>query len=260
MYPVLFQLGPFAIHSYGVMVAAALLVAIWLGAREARRRGFAPGVVEEVAVPVVLAGLLGGRLAYVAGWEPELLWRDPLGILAVWRGGLALHGGLLVGFATGLWLCRRRRLHTWRLADALAPGLILAQAVGRLGCFLSGDSYGRPTAVPWAVTFTDPNGLAPPGVPLHPVQLYEAALDLGLFAALWALRRRPAVDGQLFLLYVAGYGTIRLLTEVFRGDRIEVAYGLSLLQGVSLAFLTAALVTLTWRRAGRTPFTARRSP
>ena len=255
MYPILVQVGGFSLHSYGVLVALAILAALWVGAREARRRRFAPGVVDDLALPVIVVGFLGGRLAHVLGWEPELLWRDPLGILAVWRGGLAIHGALLAGFGAALWFCRRRRLEKWALADALAPAIILGQGIGRLGCFLSGDSYGRPTDLPWAVTFTDPAALAPLGVPLHPVQLYEFALDLALFGALWAIRRRTTFDGQLFLFYIGGYGIIRLVTEVFRGDRVELAFGLSALQAASLALLAVALVAFGRRLAGRKAFT-----
>ncbi|MFZ1058436.1 MAG: prolipoprotein diacylglyceryl transferase [Candidatus Rokuibacteriota bacterium] len=255
MYPVLIQVGGFRLHSYGVLVAVAIFAALWVGAREARRKRFPPRVVEDLMLPVVLAGFIGGRLAHVLGWEPELLWRDPLGILAVWRGGLAIYGALLAGFGAALWFCRRRHLNMWALADALAPGIILGQGIGRLGCFLSGDSYGRPTGLPWAVTFTDPNALAPLGVPLHPAQLYELALDLALFGALWAIRRRTTFDGQLFLFYIGGYGIIRLVTEVFRGDRVELAFGLSALQAASLALLAVALVAFGRRLAGRKAFT-----
>ncbi|HAM60123.1 MAG: prolipoprotein diacylglyceryl transferase [Candidatus Rokubacteria bacterium GWC2_70_24] len=251
MYPVLFQVGGFSVHSYGVLVAAAFLAAIWVGSLEARRKGLPGDTVNDLALPVILAGLAGGRLAYVLGWEPELLWRDPFGVLAVWRGGLALHGGLLAGLAAGVWYARGRRLSVWRLGDALAPALILGQGIGRVGCFLSGDSYGSPSALPWAVTFTDAQAMAPQGVPLHPVQLYELGLDLALLAALWGLRRRTTFDGQLFLLYMGGYGVIRLVTEVFRGDRVDLGFGLSLLQGASLAFLAAALVTYAWRLTAR---------
>lgn len=259
MYPVLLQVGALRLHSYGAMLALALLAALWVGSREARRKRFPPDLVGDLAVPVVLAGILGGRLAYVVGWEPELFWRDPLALVAVWRGGLALHGGLLAGFGAALWYCRRRRLPVWTLADALAPAIVLGQGIGRLGCFLSGDAYGRPSDLPWAVVFTNPAALAPRGIPLHPVQLYEFALDLVLFWALWSLRKRTSFDGQLFLLYLASYGVIRLVTEVFRGDRVEVAFGLSLLQGVSLALLVTALAALAWRLNGRKHFTERRT-
>ena len=241
MYPLLLEIAGVRLHSYGVAVAAAVLLAIWLAGLEARRKQFGPAVVEELALPVVLAGFLGGRLGYVIGWEPELLWTDPVGIVAVWRGGLALQGGLVAGFAAGIWFCRRRRLPLWRMADAIAPALALGQAVGRVGCFLSGDAYGRPTGLPWAVTFSNPAALAPLGVPLHPVQLYEAALDLGLLAVLWATRRHPSFDGRQFLIWAAGYGAIRVFTEAFRGDRVEIGLGLSLLQAVSLTLLAAAL-------------------
>lgn len=247
MYPVLLSVAGLTIHSYGVAVAAAILVAIWLAEREARRTGFPPDTVGSLAVPVIVAGLLGGRLTYVLGWEPDLLWRDPIGILAVWRGGLALQGGLVAGLAAGFWYCRRRRLDAWKLADAVAPAIILAQAIGRFGCFLSGDSYGRPTDLPWAVTFTSPAALAPLGIPLHPVQLYELVLDLLLFAILWALRVRAMRDGHLFLFYLGGYGVIRVVTEIFRGDRVELALGLSSLQAVSLALVASALVGLALR-------------
>ena len=255
MFPILLQVGGFKLHSYGVVVAFALLLAIWIAGREARRKGFAQSVVEDLALPVILAGFVGGRLAYVLGWEPELFWQDPLGVFAVWRGGLALHGGLLAGFAAALWFCRSRRLKTWALADVFAPAIILGQGIGRLGCFLSGDAYGRPTDLPWAVVFSSPGALAPPGVPLHPVQLYEFALDLVLFAALWSFRKRTSFEGQLFLMYLTGYGMIRLFTEIFRGDRVEVAFGLSLLQGASLVLLALAISAWGWRLMTRRALT-----
>jgi phosphatidylglycerol:prolipoprotein diacylglycerol transferase len=258
MYPVLVEIAGVKLHGYGVAIATALLLALWLAGREAQRKGLEPAVVDQLALPIVLWGLLGGRLGYVVGWEPDLLWRDPLDVLAVWRGGLALHGGLVAGFGAAIWLCRRRRFRVWRLADTVAPALALGQAVGRLGCFLSGDSYGTPTDAPWAVTFTNPAALAPLGVPLHPVQLYEAGLDLVLLGVLWATRRQPAFEGRQFLLWAGGYALIRIFTETFRGDRVELALGLSLLQGVSVTILWAALAAgavLSARRppAGRRP-------
>jgi phosphatidylglycerol---prolipoprotein diacylglyceryl transferase len=248
MYPVLLDLGGFRLHSYGVVVAAAMLIALWVGRREARRKGLDPEAIADLGILATLTGLAGARLAYVVGWEPELLWRDPLGVLAVWRGGLALHGGLLAGGVAGAWLARRRGLDPWVVGDTVAPGLILGQGIGRLACLLSGDAYGTPTRLPWAITFTDPAGLAPLGVPLHPAQLYEFGLDLVLFGVLWASRGRLDRRGELLLVYGLGYGAIRLLTEVVRGDRLELGAGLSLLQGTSLVLVGTAALALVLRR------------
>jgi phosphatidylglycerol:prolipoprotein diacylglycerol transferase len=248
MYPVLFEFGGFRLHSYGLVVLAAMLIGLWLAGREATRKGLDPELISNLGVAVILAGFLGARLAYVVGWEPDLLWRDPAGVFAVWRGGLALHGGLLAGFAAGVWLCLRRRVNPWTVADAVAPALLLGQGIGRLACLLSGDAYGTPTTLPWAIVFTNPDALAPLNVPLHPAQLYEFGLDLGLFALLWAFRKRIHVDGGLFLTYAVGYGVIRLLTETVRGDRVELGGGLSLLQAVSVALAVSAAVTFVWRR------------
>ncbi len=249
MYPVLIQLGNFRLHSYGLVVSAAMLIALWLADREARRKRLDPTFVSNLGVAVILAGFLGARLAYVVGWEPDLLTRDPVGVFAVWRGGLALHGGILAGFAAGVWLCLRRGVDIWTVGDAMAPSIALGQGIGRLACLLSGDAYGTPTMLPWAVVFTDPEALAPLNVPLHPTQLYEFGLDLGLFGLLWALRKRLDVDGGLFLTYALGYGVIRLLTETVRGDRVELAGGFSLLQAVSVAMILFASVAFIWRRA-----------
>src|SRR3972149_5004282 len=121
MYPLLLEIAGVRLHSYGVAVAAAVLLAIWLAGLEARRKQVGPAGVEELALPVVRAGFLGGRLGYVVGWEPELLWTDPVGIVAVWRGGLALQGGLVAGFAPGVWFFRRPRLPPLRGGGAVPP-------------------------------------------------------------------------------------------------------------------------------------------
>ena len=249
MYPVLLQLGRFRVDSYGIVVLAAILVGLWVAGREVRRKRLDPELVSDLTVPVVIAGLLGARVAYVLGWEPELFWRDPVGVVAVWRGGMALHGGLLAGAIAGWWQCRRRGVDPWVLGDAVAPGLILSQGIGRLACLLSGDSYGTPTTLPWAITFSKPEALAPLAVPLHPTQLYEFGLDLALFGGLWILRKRIGVPGRLLLLYAVGYGFIRVLTETVRGDRVELGGGLSLLQAASLALVASALIAFRWRKA-----------
>jgi phosphatidylglycerol:prolipoprotein diacylglycerol transferase len=255
MYPVLLKIGGFHLRAYGTLIAIALLIGTWLAGHEAARKGIPKERVQDFVVWATLFGLLGARLYYLAFFSPRVFLEDPLGILAIWRGGLAIHGALLAGAATAIWYVRRHRLSFWRFADTLAPSVILGQAIGRLACFLNGDAYGIPTTLPWAVTFTNPAAMAPLGVPLHPTQLYEMGLNLLLFGCLWWWRTRVRFDGQLFLLYVGGYGIIRFIVENFRGDQLQYAGGISAAQTISVLVLVAAgtLLTLRARVAGAPP-------
>ena len=251
MYPILLTIGGFHLRAYGTLIAIALLTGTWLASREAARKGIPPERVQDFIVWAALFGILGARIYYLAFFSPRIFVQDPLAILAIWRGGLAIHGGLLAGAATAVWYVRRHRLSFWRLADTLAPSVILGQAIGRLACFLNGDAYGIPTTLPWAVTFTDPESMAPLGVPLHPTQLYEMSLNLLLFGLLWWWRRRVRFDGQLFLVYAGGYGIIRFIVENFRGDQLQYAGGISAAQTLSLLVLAIASLLYIARRHRR---------
>lgn len=248
MYPILLRVGNFELRSYGVVIALAFLTAYLLARREAVRRGMNPRLVEDFAFQAIVFGILGARLYYIAFFDPGMFLRQPLMVLAIWNGGLAIHGALLGGLLTGIWFCRKHRISFWIFADTLAPALILGQAIGRFACFMNGDAYGIPTTLPWAITFTDPHALAPLGVPLHPTQLYEMGLDLILFGLLWALRRRPLFRGHLFLLYAGGYAVIRFLVETFRGDQLQFAGGVSAAQTLSVLVLVGTLVTVALLR------------
>ncbi len=233
--------------AYGTVIALALLAGTWLAGREAARKGIQPERVQDFVIWATLFGLLGARLYYLAFAAPAMFLQDPLGVLAIWRGGLAIHGALLAGAATAIWYVRRHRLSFWRLADTLAPSVILGQAIGRFACLLNGDAYGIPTTLPWAVTFTNPEAMAPLGVPLHPTQVYEMGLNLILFGLLWWWRRRIRFDGQLFLLYVGGYGIIRFVVENFRGDQLQYAGGISAAQTISVLVVITASVLFNLR-------------
>ncbi len=253
MYPILLTIGGFHLRAYGTLIAIALLTGAWLAGREASRKDLPPECVQDFVIWATLFGLLGARLYYLTFFSPRVFLEDPLGVFAIWRGGLAIHGALLAGAATAIWYVRRHHLSFWRLADTLAPSVILGQAIGRLACFLNGDAFGIPTTLPWAVTFTNPAAMAPLGVPLHPTQLYEMSLNLVLFGLLWWWRTRVRFDGQLFLLYAGGYGIIRFIVENFRGDQLQYAGGISAAQTLSLAVLTVvgALLALWARPVGR---------
>lgn len=252
MYPVLLDLGFYQLRSYGVFVAIAILTGIWYSTREARRRGLDPSIITDGAVLIVGAGLVGARLYYVAFSQPGYYLAHPLEILAVWHGGLSVHGGLLGGLLAAAWYIRRRGLPFWRFADTVAPGLVLGQTAGQVACLLNGDTYGRPSDLPWAITFTDPRVMAPLGVPLHPIQIYELLAYLAVFLAVRQVSRRAVREGAVVLTYAIGYGVARLVMEFFRGDPPVVA-GIIVPQAVSI-LLVAAAVTAWWtRRASGSP-------
>lgn len=243
MYPILLDLGVWQFRSYGLFVALAVVVGVWWSAREAERRGFARSLVYDVAWTITLAGFAGARLWYALFSEPETFLANPWEIFAIWHGGLSMHGALVAGTVVGAWWIRRQRLPFWRFADAVAPGLILGQAVGQIACLLNGDTYGKPTDLPWAIVFTHPQAMAPLGVPLHPLQVYELLAYLAVFLVVHRVARSAAREGAVLLTYAVLYGAVRFAMEFFRGDPPAVA-GIIVPQVVSVALVVAALVSL----------------
>lgn len=243
MYPVLVDLGWWQLRSYGVFVAVAILVGAWWSAREGERRGIMRSVISDAFWWIALPGLIGARLYYVLFSEPETYLARPWEILAVWHGGLSVHGALLAWLLGAVWYVRRRGVRFWRFADAVAPGLVLGQAVGQIACLLNGDTYGRPTTLPWAITFTHPEAMAPLGVPLHPVQIYELFAYLAVFLVVQWMARRATHEGTTVLTYAVFYGAARFAMEFFRGDPPVVA-GIIVPQAVSVGLALAAVGTL----------------
>lgn len=243
MYPILVDFGPWQLRSYGVLLAVAVLIGTWWSAREAGRAGIHRGLVYAFAQAVIIAGFVGARMYYALVSEPATYLARPWEILAVWHGGLSMHGALIAGTVVGAWWIHRRRLPFWRFADALAPGLILGQAVGQIACLLNGDTYGRPTDLPWAIVFTHPQAMAPLGVPLHPVQVYELLAYFTVFLVVHRVARSATRSGAVLLAYAVLYGAARFSMEFFRGDPPIVA-GFIVPQAVSLALVVGALTSL----------------
>ncbi len=246
MYPELFHFGPLTIHTYGVFYALGILAAVGLSENLYRRGGGEPGVIMDMALPVVTGVILGARTLFVLV-EYKYYIHQPIEILMIWRGGLVFYGGLIGGSLAFIILARVKKLDLWHLADAMAPGIALGHALGRLGCFFAGSCYGRPTDVPWAVTFTDPNSLARGvlGVPVHPTQLYSSAFLFLLSAILIVTGRRRTFRGQVLTTYVLLYGAFRFFIEFYRGDpRGEATFlnlTLSTGQWISVILVPAAL-------------------
>jgi phosphatidylglycerol:prolipoprotein diacylglycerol transferase len=209
MYPVLFRIGSFEITTFGVLVGIGALVGVRLFARELARSR-----LPESGIDAAIAGVIGGLVGAKVLWTLEFMGESPAADLLFSRGGLSWFGGLIGGVGTGLWMLRRRGVPLVRGLAAATPALAVGHAIGRIGCFMVGDDYGRPSDLPWAVAF--PEGLPPTLERVHPTQLYEA---LALAVLAWALvrwRRRGVADVVVLGRYMALAGTIRFVIEFVR--------------------------------------------
>jgi phosphatidylglycerol:prolipoprotein diacylglycerol transferase len=236
VYPVIFRIGSFEVMSFGLMVAVGALVGVWLFGRELNRSRL-PADAVNGAIIGLLAGLVGAKLLYVV----EHLGEDPFFSLLTSRGGLSWFGGLFAGICAALAYFRWRRWPIVATVSAATPALAVGHALGRVGCFLVGDDYGRPTSLPWGIAF--PQGSPPTDVPVHPAQLYEAAL-LGILA--WLLirwRRAGLSDYAVVGRYLLLTGVIRFCIEFVRVN-VRVAFGMSVAQFGALLLIVAGLVLL----------------
>lgn len=224
MHPRLLTTDYFVLHTFGVLMLTAFLAAFWWVRRSARRRGLNTNWVVSLSLWLIGGGLVGAKLLMIGR---KLLGQSPhpgqLFSLSLLEGVGDFYGGFLGALAAAMIYFRLHPLlPAWRIADQFGPASALGQAIGRLGCLMAGDDYGRPASLPWAITFTNPEasrlGGVPLGVALHPVQLYESLACLGLFFFLTRLTRRQKFDGEIILTYVLGYAVLRFVIEYFRGD------------------------------------------
>ncbi len=244
------HLGPFPLRAYAFCILLGVLVAVVVGNRRFVARGGRSGTVADVATVAVPFGLVGARLYHVAT-TPELYVHDPVRILYVWQGGLGIPGGVLGGVLAGLVVCRRRGIAPGALADAIAPGVALAQAIGRFGNWFNQELFGRPTTLPWGLEIDAAH--RPPGyedvATFHPTFLYESLWDVGVaVAVVWADRRWRLSGGRAFALYLGLYAIGRGWVEALRIDDAQHFLGVRLNDWVMLAVLTGAVVFLVLLR------------
>jgi len=256
MYPVLYKIGPLHLYAYGFFLALAFMSAILVAGQEARRLGLPVGRFYDLCFFIILASLIGSRVLYII-LEPDKFLANPLKVFALWEGGLVFHGGLIAALATAYYYMRRHGL-PWRATfDALAVGMPLGQAFGRMGCFMAGCCYGTPTDLPWAVTFTNPDTLCPLREPLHPAQLYEALLALGVFGAVFWLRKRKHFDGQVILTYFCLAGLVRFTVEFvrhpgdYRGPTVLGAYPLTQVVALGIAVVAGLVLWWAWSKSSK---------
>lgn len=254
--PIILSIGHFHLRWYSLIVAAAIGLGIWLGAREAARKGFDKDEIYNSALAVVLAGLIGARAFHVIDHWPDEYAANPISALFIWEGGLAIWGSVFGGLVAVAFLAWRRKWRLPKLLDALAPGLVLGQAVGRIACLITGDAMGKPTSGPLGFAYISPNAMVPElGVYYTPTPLFEIIMNLAIFAVLWRLRKRNLPDGALVLTYLALYSAGRFVISIWSSYLI-VALGLNQAQIISvLAFAVALplLAVLFLRHRNRTP-------
>lgn len=250
MHPLLFQIGPVPVHTYGFLIALGFILALSVIRRLAERAKLNAEKVLDLTFWSLLVGFLGCRVLFIiTRWE--YFSTDPLAMFKLWEGGLVFLGGPIAVFPFVLWQTRKHRLPLWKVMDVLIPGLVLGHMFGRFGCFAAGCCYGKPTDAPWGVRFqSDLVDAAMRGIPLHPTQLYEA-FSLGiLFVGLLFVSRIKKFDGQVVLTYFMVYPIIRSIIEVYRGDAIRgfVIDGiLSTSQFLSGLVFIAAVLGLSYR-------------
>ena len=243
------ELGPFPLRAYAVCIILGVVAAVVIGERRWVARGGTRGVVGDVATLAVPFGILGAR-AYHVLTSPAAYLEDPISALYVWQGGLGIPGGIAGGFAAAYVMCRRRGLSRSAFADSVAPGVVVAQAIGRLGNWFNQELFGRPTTLPWGLQIDPDNADAVAGaVAYHPTFLYELLWNLGVAALLvWADRRWRLGGGRVFALYVAAYATGRLWIEALRIDDANLLLGVRLNIVVMAVLLVGAVVFLVVRR------------
>lgn len=225
MHPTAFQLGGFTLHWYGVLVALGFVAGLWTASRRAPRLGITGETIADLGPWLILGGIVGARVLYVVSyWDRSFAGKPLWEIFAIHHGGLVFYGGLMGAVLCTLIFVRWRNLPLWPLADVLAPSIALGHAFGRLGCLMNGCCYGRQCDLPWAIQYPANPDLPPH--PVHPTQIYEASLNLALYAGLAWLCRRRKFDGQVFAVYLVAYALLRSFVEVFRGDYPARTFGL----------------------------------
>ena len=251
MFPEIVAFKGFVLHSWGVFVALGFLVGLELSVREARREGLDVRTTRNLFAFAMVAAIVGSRALFIFLYT-RFFRNHPLEILQIWKGGMVFSGGLVAALVAGFIYMRRAKLNAWQVADIVAPGIALGDAIGRIGCLCAGCCYGKPTDLPWAIVFDHPDSLAPQGIPLHPTQIYTSVTSFLTFLALWSFRKRKKWHGQVICLFLILHGAVRMVMESLRDDfRGQALYGLMTTTQLVTILLMAAgvLVWIHFQRA-----------
>jgi phosphatidylglycerol:prolipoprotein diacylglycerol transferase len=257
--PILVEIGPLTLRWYGLLMASAVLIGVTLSQYLAKRRNVDPNLIGDLAIWLVIAAIPAARLYYVL-FEWEQYSQHPEQIIAIWQGGIAIHGAILGGLLAAIIFGRLQKVSVWLLADLVVPSLILGQAIGRWGNFFNSEAFGAPTDLPWKL-YIPPQQRPPQFINqeyFHPTFLYESIWNLMVFVLLMVLffrdlKRKPHLKvGTLALVYMVTYSLGRLWIEGLRTDSLMLG-PLRIAQFVSLGFILIGLLGLAWLYLRRRP-------
>ncbi len=256
--PNLFNIGSLTIGWHGLMVVLAVIVGVAVPLWLAKGGGIDRSTVYAIAPWAILGGIVGARLFHVLD-SLDIYTDDPLLAIKFWEGGVSIFGAVIGGTLAGVACARLKGISVGRLADLVAPGVILAQAVGRIGCTINGDAYGTATSLPWGMLYTHPNAGATAGpwengllVAGHPVPVYEIIWDLMIFALIWKLRRRIRPEGSLFLIYLSLYSFGRFFLSFLRGGEEPVLGPLHQAHIIAIVvFVVCVSLLIRWMRQSK---------
>lgn len=258
MYQELFRIGPLTINSYGIMLALAFIMGIFLAIKKAEKKGIDSNTIVNLAFIVMISAIVGSRLFYVlfhlsefkGRWIYTFLPIQPDGTIGL--GGLIFLGGFIGALLSGAIYVYRKELSFWKVVDSVAPSLALGLFFGRIGCFLNGCCYGKACDLPWGVGFPSdsPAGYQMGNTPIHPTQLYSSAYSLIIFAILMLLDKKKHFDGFLFGVFLVLYGVSRFIVDFFRfyESQMFLIDGIGFNQLLSLLLLTSGITFLLLKR------------
>ena len=242
--PIIFSLGHIHLRWYSLIVGIALAIGLWLASREAKRKGFDEEIFFNIALYIVVAGIIGARLFHVIDHWPDEFAADPMRALYIWDGGLAIWGGVIGGLIAAALFARHYQWKLARLLDALVPGVVLGQAIGRFACIITGDSVGKPTSGPFGIAYTNPEAMAPKlDVYYVPTPIYEIIMNLGIFTLVWSLQKKNLPDGVLTLIYFILYSIGRFVITAWSAYQ-PAALGLNQAQLISVAAVVISIPLL----------------
>jgi len=233
----IFSFGHYSMNAFGMFIGLGIVLGVLVAIKEAKRKKYSTDAITDLMMYAVIFGIVGARLYYVLVFNLEYYLTNPGKIIAVWDGGLSIQGALIGGALVSLIYARVKKINLWRAADIMAPGIILGQAIGRVGCDVFG--YAMKNEYFW--------GIFRNGQVLHPTQMYESMLNFILFGVIWARRKSVKYDGQLFFTYLIGFSINRFIVEFFRTNPIFIepftvahatSIGLILISFMSLKLLS----------------------